>query len=219
METSTGDPTPRPRVRLDVLGPALDLFKAQAGVWLVAALIVVAIQCVVGFVAGVVIPIVGSVVAFATGGVLSVGLYRMALKQLGGAPPAIEDLFKVEDVIVHAAVAGLLGTLAVAVGGVFCIVPGLIAAGLFLFAPLLVAEQRLDGVDALKLSWNTLSGQLVDAGVFVLVVVLLNVLGALCCGVGLLVTVPLSILATTLVYREFFPQDQATPVLPPAAGA
>lgn len=205
--------TPQRRVTLDVLGPAFELFKAQVGVWLLVALIILVIQGAVAFAVNLVVPILGSLVPFATGGILSVGVYRMALKQLQGKTPVVEDLFQVSDVIVHGAVVGLLVGLASAVAAIFCIIPAFIVAGLFLFAPLLVADRRMDGIEALKLSWNTLTGELLMATVFVLVLVLLNLAGMVLCVVGLLVTVPVSLLATAMLYRGYFPDG--APVTPP----
>lgn len=206
-----GGYVPQRRVNLDMIASAWNLFLAEALTWAVATLIVVAVNVVLSFAVGpllsTVIPFVGGILAAIPGQILFVGLLRMAFKQIRGEKIEIGDLFNLSDILVPAAVAAVLTGLGTAIGTVFCIVPGLVVAGLWLFTFPLIADRRSqDGIEAMRTSWNTLQGELVMAAVFALVLVLLCAVGILLCGVGMLVAGPIAILSLALLYRGYFPE-------------
>jgi hypothetical protein len=208
---------PQRRVSLDVIAPAFALFQAEVATWALAVLAVVAVNVVLHFTLGLALtaiaPFVGSILAQIPGQILLVGLLRMAFKQIRGGKIQIGDAFAFSDVVVPAAVATVLTSLGVMAGTVLCVVPGLLLAALWLFTFPLVADGRPDGVDAMRTSWNTLKDDWLMALVFLLVMAVMVALGLLACGVGVLVTGPLAVLSTALVYRGYFP-DPAPPADP-----
>jgi uncharacterized membrane protein len=213
-----GGYVPQRRVSLGVIAPAWALFLADAVTWVVATLIVVAVNVVLGFAVGpllsTVIPFAGGILAAIPGQILFVGLLRMAFKKLRGERIEVGDLFAISDILVPAAVAAVLTGLGTALGTLFCIVPGVVVAGLWLFTFPLIADRRsLDGIEAMRTSWNTLQGELMMAAVFVLVLVLMTAVGLLLCGVGVLVAGPVAILSLALLYRGYFP-DASVPAGP-----
>jgi uncharacterized membrane protein len=94
----------------------------------------------------------------------------------------------------------LLG-LAVGIGLVLLIVPGVIFGLMFMFSTFLVIDRELAPIEALKESNRITYGHKWRLLGFTLVLLLINVLGALALLVGLLVTVPVSSLTFTHAYR------------------
>lgn len=204
-----GGYVPQRRVSLDVIGPAWTLFQSETATWILAALVVAAVNIVLGFTLGLVlsslVPFVGGLLAGIPGQILLVGLLRMAFKQIRGGKIAVGDLFAFSDVVVPAAVATILTGLGIAIGTALCIVPGLVLGALWLFTFPLVADRRLDGVEAMRTSWNALKDEWLMALLFVLVLVLMIAAGLLLCGVGVLVAGPVAVLSLALLYRGYFP--------------
>ncbi len=68
-------------------------------------------------------------------------------------------LFKGFDRFVETLVAGLLYSIAVSIGYVLLIVPGIIAAlGFSMTFFIMVDDPNISGIDALKMSWNLMNG-------------------------------------------------------------
>ena len=95
------------------------------------------------------------------------------------------------------------------VGMLLLVVPGIIAAlGLF-FSLFLVIDRGASPIQALKESWRITKGNKWRLFLLYLVVLILNLLGALLLLVGLLVTVPVTWLALTHAYRKLASQAGA----------
>ena len=94
-----------------------------------------------------------------------------------------------------------LGFLAIVAGFILLIVPGIVLALMFYFAGYLVVDRSLNAIDALKESARITKGHRWELMIFILTLVVINILGALCLLVGLLVTIPVTYLATAHAYR------------------
>ncbi len=99
----------------------------------------------------------------------------------------------------------LVAQIAVAVtvllGFVLLIVPGVIAALAFMFTPYLIIDKGLKPFEAMKESMRITKGHRVNLFLLMCTVVILNILGLIVLFVGLLVTLPLSMIAVAHVYR------------------
>lgn len=98
--------------------------------------------------------------------------------------------------------ASILLGLAVAVGFVLLIVPGIIVALMFMFTTFIVIDRELGPIEAMKESNRITHGYKWQLLGFALVLVLINLLGILALVIGLLVTIPVSSLAFAYVYRR-----------------
>lgn len=95
----------------------------------------------------------------------------------------------------------ILGTIAVVLGLVLLIIPGLFVIASFAFMYYVVIEKNLGSVAAIKESIRITKGhRLRILGLF-LTFVLLNILGAIAILVGLLVTIPVTTFAIVHAYR------------------
>jgi len=87
-------------------------------------------------------------------------------------------------------------------GLIFLIVPGLYLALKYQFAPILVVDEKMGVMDAIKKSGEMTKGKLMDLFLLSLALLFINILGVLALGIGLLVSSPLSMLAYARVYRQ-----------------
>jgi uncharacterized membrane protein len=108
--------------------------------------------------------------------------------------------------------ASLLFSLAVGVGLVLLIVPGVIFGLMFMFAPFIVIERELGPIDALNASNQLTRGHKWQLLGLVLLLVLINLLGLMALVVGLLVSIPVSTLAFVHAYRVLGGRAEARPV-------
>jgi hypothetical protein len=216
---------PRPVVRFDAIGEGWELFKAQAGTWILTGLVVLVctglIESLVtrfthqrlpvgggGF--RLAVPPAGRILAYLITSVISGfflgGMFRMACLQVRGQAIRVGDLFGVIDAEVCREL--LIGILACAaalfVAMWFCVVPVFIVAGLLMFTLPLIVDGRLDAANALRTSWNALKGQWLTVTLFHFVLNILSGMGVCLCGVGLLFTMPLYCLSIAVLYRDFF---------------
>jgi uncharacterized membrane protein len=97
--------------------------------------------------------------------------------------------------------ASILLSLAVAIGFVLLIVPGIIFGLMFMFATFIVIERELGPIDAMNESHRLTRGHKWQLFGFVLLLVLVNLLGLLALLVGIFVSIPVSTLAFVHAYR------------------
>ncbi len=211
-------PAPPPTVRFDVISQAFQLLQQQMGQWVLLILVYLVAAGLAILVLSF-IPLVGSLLGGVPAMILVGGAYKAALKQMRGGTVAVSDLFDVGDVVGQLIVVGILVGLGTSIAALFCVLPAFVVGGLWMFAVPLVVDRGMDGVAAMRESWNALRREWVMAAVFYLVVGLIAAVGGLLCGIGLLFTLPIVILATTLLYRDFFPEHEAPsePGVPPVA--
>ncbi len=159
-------------------------------------------------------------------GPLLAGYYWILLRKLSdaGYRPAIGDVGKGFEVFLHSLLAAIVGGLIAPLGAIACVVGVFVTSALVLFAVPLVMDRRMDFWAAITASVEQVKQDLVAWSVFVLVLGLLQLLGALICGVGVLVTYPIALAATAIAYRDVFGIQLAeapagpTTMGPPPAG-
>ena len=95
----------------------------------------------------------------------------------------------------------VLASLAVGIGLLLLIIPGLIAMVLFMFSTFLVIDRGLSPIEALKASMEMTRGNRWPLFGFILLCMLIIVVGVLALGVGLLVAIPIVGLAFAYAYR------------------
>jgi uncharacterized membrane protein len=97
--------------------------------------------------------------------------------------------------------ASILFAIVIAIGFVLLIVPGIIFALMFMFTTFVVIDRELGPIEAMKESHRITYGHKWSLLGFTLLLVLINLLGAIALLVGLLVTIPVSSLAVAHAYR------------------
>lgn len=146
--------------------------------------------------------LLGSIVPFIIQGPLFAGFHIFCMKKMLGRRAEFADLFTGFNFFVPAVVVSLLTSLLISAGFLLCIIPGLVVAAMYLFAYLFVVDKRMDFWPAMQASHAVVKNDYFGFTMFVLAIALLNLLGLLLCLVGTLVTLPISIAAITVAYKE-----------------
>jgi uncharacterized membrane protein len=87
--------------------------------------------------------------------------------------------------------------------------PGIYFAIRFYLFIYFIVDKKAGIIESLKRSWEITKGQAWNLFLFNLVLLAINLLGAICLLIGLLVTIPISELATAFVYRKLLSQSQS----------
>lgn len=160
-------------------------------------------------VAWVLVSAVGSISVGLLAGPMLVGYMRMIEREDRGEKAQIGDVFRGFDDLVPALVAGLISFLVLSLGFALCFIPGLLIMALPVVALYLVAHGEQDGVAAFNRAWSTVTKNLGSAFWCALVLGIVGGLGALLCWVGVLVTAPVSMIASYYMARQLLGDDVA----------
>ena len=148
-------------------------------------------------------------------GPLTLGLFKMARDaSRGGKADFVDLFFGFREKFIHAFVANLLISIFTAVGFILCIVPGILVSILYMLTYLFLLETNLDFWGAMEASRKKVMEDFGQWLLLGLLLMALNLVGSIPCGLGLLVTAPMTLVALTLAY------DQAVlGAAPPATAA
>jgi len=143
-------------------------------------------------------------------GALIAGFHIYTMKKIMGRPAEFGDLFKGFNFFIPTLVAAILIGLFTFLGTLLCIIPGLVVAAMYKFTYLFIVDKRMDFWPAMEASHAVVKNDYFGFTMFLLLAVLVNILGALCCIVGLLVSIPVTFAAITVAYKELVGFDQRT---------
>jgi uncharacterized membrane protein len=132
---------------------------------------------------------------------MQMGMTRYALKLARRQPASVGDLFAAGPYLSFLGAAFLI-TVAVGLGMLLCIAPGVILALGTLFYAQLIVDRRLPAMEAITTSWRITTGHKGQIFVFGLLAIGVALLGELACCVGLLVAIPIVMTATAYVYLK-----------------
>jgi len=135
-------------------------------------------------------------------GPLQVGMHIYIMKRMFGRRAEFGDLFQGFNFFLPSFVAWLLISIFTGVASIFFIIPGLIVAAMYKFTYLFIFDKGLDFWPAMQASHAVVKNDYLGFTLFLLLLFCVNLLGVLCCFVGLLVTMPISIAAITVAYRD-----------------
>lgn len=143
-------------------------------------------------------------------GPLTAGFHIFTMKKLANRRPEFADLFKGFNFFVPALVASLLIALFTMIGMLACIVGALVVAAMYKFTYLFIVDKRMDFWPAMQASHAVVKQDYFGFTMFLLALAGVNILGFLCCIVGIFVTIPLTFAAITVAYQETVGFDEQT---------
>lgn len=146
-----------------------------------------------------------SIVMWIVGSIISMGVIFITLQFVDKKKPHVKDVFYTKNLF-NFILASIMKTLIIFVGYLLLIIPGIIFSIKLQYAEYLIVDKQKDAVDSLKGSWELTKGVKWNLFLFGLLLGLINILGFLALFVGLLVTVPLSMVANAYVYRKLLAQ-------------
>lgn len=133
---------------------------------------------------------------------VSLGTIKVSLSVVDNKKTELADLFNGYPLLVNFLVGSILYGLMVVLGLILFIVPGIYLAIKYHFYSYYIVDKKMGAIEAIKASGKITQGVKLHLILFSLALTGLNILGALALGVGLLITVPVSMLAYALVYRK-----------------
>jgi uncharacterized membrane protein len=133
---------------------------------------------------------------------ISMGVIRIALKIVDGKPVETADLFQRADQALPYFIASVIVGIMVGIGFIFLIIPGIYLAITFGFFGYNIVDKEHGIVESIEQSAAITRAQKGDLFVFGVALLLFNLAGAIALGIGLLITVPVSMLALAYVYRK-----------------
>lgn len=139
-----------------------------------------------------------------------VGIMMMGVKHAVGGVVKLNDAFKYYNKILPIALLTLLFYLAVGLGFVLLIIPGIFLLVSFMMSYQLMADKNLSAVDALKISLKAISKKWFNMLGFLILSGVVIILGVLALLIGLIWALPLVNLAYGLLYRDMFGVEDAT---------
>ena len=143
-------------------------------------------------------------------GPMIAGLHIFTMKKLMGRRAEFADLFTGFNYFVPTLVASIVIGLFVFAGTLACIIPGLVVAAMYKFTYLFIVDKRMDFWPAMQASHAVVKRDYAGFTLFLILMALVNILGALCCIVGLLVSIPVTFAAITVAYKEIVGFEQRT---------
>lgn len=170
-----------------------DLFSSDMGTFIVMGLIYLVIVLVTSS------SVVGE---FLFLGPLQVGIFLAFFKKIRGESVRIGDIGQGFTYFVAAVISSILISIFTFVGFLLCIIPGIIVVALYMFTPAFIAEQNLDFWSAMEASRNTIKNYLLELVLLTLILFLLNLLGTLALGIGLIFTLPLSFAIIAVAFDD-----------------
>lgn len=148
-------------------------------------------------------------------GPLQFGLYAVALRAVRGQSVEFPEIFSGFQRFVPTFVAGLLITILALAGAIFCIIPGIVIAILYLPTFFIMSDDGLDFWPAMEKSRTVVWNNFAQWALLSLALFVLNLIGSIPCGLGLLVTAPMSLVVIAKAYELEFRSSRRVP--PPLA--
>lgn len=150
---------------------------------------------------GILISIASWFVFLIVGGVIQSGFLSGVLDIANGQQVSVGSFFKPRNVG-QVVIAGLIVGVITTIGFFLCVIPGLLASIMFVFTVVALLDRNLPALDAVKTSFETSKANFGNAFLTWLVGIAIIFVGALLCGVGLLVAVPVAALFLVFCWRR-----------------
>lgn len=139
---------------------------------------------------------IGTIISFA----LSAALIRAALNIFDGKQVDFATSFQ-NIPWVAVVLTSILTSLAITIGTILCVVPGLAAALFLMFGQVFAIDRNVGPIEALKGSFRTVRNSFAQSLLFALSAIGVILLGLLACCVGVIVAAPIALLAQVYTYR------------------
>ena len=134
--------------------------------------------------------------------IISMGAIKISLNFCDHKKNSFSTLFSQYKLFFTYLLTTILYYLIVLLGFVFFIIPGIYLAIRFVFFEYLIVDKKMGIIESLKESWKITKGNFWGLLAFYLIAITINVLGALVFLLGLFVTLPVTIIAWTFIYKK-----------------
>ncbi len=154
-----------------------------------------------GFFASILVSMAVSLVVGLLAQILIAALIKGALDTVDGKAVSLGAMFEGWDKGA-VLVAAIIVSVATAIGTLLCYLPGLVVGFLLSYTMFFVVDKQMAPVDAIKASVSFVTGNLGATLLYYVLGVLVVIAGAIVCGVGLLVAVPIVVVGAAYTFRK-----------------
>lgn len=134
--------------------------------------------------------------------IVTLGIAGICLKLCDGRPAGFKDLHAYRPLTIKYFLSSLLFAVICLIGFLLLIVPGIILSLWLQFYVFVIVDEKAGPIQALKKSYTVARGNLGRIFGLWCLLVLINIIGMIPCGLGLFVTVPLTFIAWGYLYRS-----------------
>jgi len=149
-----------------------------------------------GLLANSVVSFIGQVITT----IAAAGLLKMAFDVVDGREASLGKMFEGWDKV-QVVVATILVGIATFIGIILCVLPGIAVIIFSAFTTAFVVDRKLGAIDAIKASIDLVRNNFGPAIVWMLLAFVCAVVGAIACGVGLLVAIPVILISQAYTLR------------------
>lgn len=136
------------------------------------------------------------------------GVYIIAIKHSLGLSHTVGEVFSHYSKTIPLVLTSILMSLLITIGFLFLILPGIYLMFAYIFAIPLVVEKGLGPWQALEVSRKAVTKNWFGFFALAMILLLINIAGTIPLTIGLIWTVPLSMLAYGIAYRNMFGYEQ-----------
>lgn len=141
---------------------------------------------------------------------MAAGLMMICIKHSVGSPIEFGEIFKHFDKTLNLFITSLLMYIAIGIGFLLLVLPGIYLMVAFSMAMPLVVEKNMSPIDALKTSLKTVNHKWFNMGGLILLSIVVIAAGAIALLVGLVWAIPVVSLAYAICYRNIFGVEAST---------
>jgi hypothetical protein len=171
-----------------------------------------------GSAAQVIIQLVLTLVGLAVGAFMASGLLKIYITAARGGQPNFGDLFSGGSKMFSILAVQILMGLAILLGLILLVVPGIILALGLSYSTYFVADADMGPIDAMKASWAATTGSKAKLFLFGFVAFFIAMGGVLACCVGVFPAVAITALAQAMIYVRISGRGQTSGGFDPSAG-
>ncbi len=140
--------------------------------------------------------------------ILQMAIIRATLMITNGEELSLGRMFSTEQFGAYL-LASVLVAIGVGIGSIFCYMPGLIVWFFTFFFGWFVIDKKMGAIDSIKASFSLVNKNMGTCVGFILASMLAIFIGAILCGIGLLVAFPVVVLSTGYVYKKMQGEEVA----------
>jgi len=151
--------------------------------------------------AGTAVLIIGGIALLVVAGAIASAYVGGLLDIANGQKVGVGSFFRprnVANVVLTTVIVGILSV----IGNFLCFIPGLLVSIFTMFAIVAVVDRNISAINGLNTSYGIVKSNFGPAILAWLVAIAITLVGALLCGVGLIVAVPVAYLFEIFVYRR-----------------
>ncbi len=180
----------------EYIGQAWNMFKEHVGEFVGFTLIIFVASALSSRI------FAGSIVISAAASSFYAGYAIAAFRILTGQPFEFADFFKGFNYFLPLFLAGLAMGFLVLTGLALLVIPGIYLAVCYMFTTFLIIDYRMEFWQAMETSRKIITKHWFAFFGFTFVLFLVNLLGVLALGIGILVSIPVTACASAIAYKE-----------------